>query len=161
MTGIDQSSPARRAFMGAEVTMDRIRNDRRRDRRGAFSLIELLVVITIIGLLAGVVSVGVMGQLEKAKVGKAEADLNQIKNALKLYKMDHNKYPRRLEDLEDTAKNSTEPYIEELKQDPWGTDYHYKQTTKGYELMSYGADGKKGGEELEEDIDFSFPKRRR
>ena len=127
---------------------------RRRARRAqaGFSLIELMVVIAIMGLLATVVAVNVMGRTYDAKVKKVQADFDAIKKAIELYKLDNGKYPQRLDDLWQAPgglKNWKGPYLNDAPpapQDPWGTAYKYDPPTGsgGFTITSYGADGAPG-----------------
>jgi len=110
----------------------------RRSRRAAgFSLIELMVVIAIMGLLATVVAVNLMGQTYRAKVAKVMADFKNMDTAINLYKTNFNKYPQKLDDL--VAKGLIDPD----PKDPWGNSYKYDPPIGGgkYRLTSYGEDG--------------------
>ncbi len=128
-------------------------------RDEGFSLIELMVVIVIMGLLATVVVVNVMPSQDRAMVEKARADIRLISQAIEMYRMDTMRYPNMENGLGalTTVPNGslrTEPYIRTIPQDPWGNDYQYLVPgQKGrYDLFSFGADGRLGGEGLNADI---------
>jgi general secretion pathway protein G len=119
-----------------------VRPARRPRRRAAgFSLIELMVVIAIMGLLATVVAVNLMGQTYRAKVAKVMADFDSLKKAVDIYKLNNNKYPQKLEDL--VAKGLIDPD----PKDPWGNTYRYDAPVGGGKpkLTCYGEDGAPSG----------------
>ncbi len=111
-------------------------------RNGGFTLMELMVVIAIIVLLAGIMVPNLAGRIEKAKITKAEADIAAIEGALAMYETDTGRYPpTTLHELKDwltgvdtgtgvdvnapEAKNWHGPYIKGIEQDPWKQDYVY------------------------------------
>ena len=123
-------------------------------RNRGFSLIELMVVIAIMGLLATIVAVNVMGRGYDAKVKKVMADFDAMKKAIQLFKIDLGRYPQRLDELWQApggAKNWKGPYLENTPpapQDPWGNEYIYTppQGNTTFLMTSYGADGTPGGQ---------------
>ncbi len=126
----------------------------RRTRRGAFTLVEMLLVITIIGILAALVVPKMMGRSEQAREAAARADLAAIKTALDTYEIDNGSYPKSLQDLIEAPRNARAwkgPYVDRLPQDPWGNPYVYSQPARrskaGYDLSSVGPDGKEGSED--------------
>ena len=128
------------------------RRDRR--RRSAFTLVEMLLVITIIGILAALVVPKMMGRSEQARQAAARADLAAIKTALDAYEVDNGFFPKSLGDLVQQprdARNWHGPYLDKLPQDPWGFDYVYampgRHNGTGYDLSSVGPDGKAGTED--------------
>jgi len=132
---------------------------RRRRSRGGFTLVELMVVIAIIGLLAAVVTVNVMGQTYKARKARVKADMDGIKNALKLYKVDNGLYPQQITALWENPGGlpnwGPEPYLEPESsppKDPWGNDYIYQFNGSDYEIITYGADGAPGGQDESQDL---------
>ena len=133
---------------------------RRRRRNAGFSLIELMVVIAIMGLLATVVAVNLMGRTYDAKVKKVMADFDAMSKAIKLFKLDVGRYPQRLDELWTPgggAKNWKGPYIENTPpapKDPWGNDYTYTPPLSGgkYVITSYGEDGAPGGTSEAQDL---------
>ena len=131
-----------------------------------FTLIELMVVIVILGILAGLIVPRIMGRPEEAKQLKAKMQIQSLETALKLYKLDNGFYP----DTEQGLAALTAPpssgkipnswrkggYLEKGKvpMDPWGNAFVYISpgTHSDYDLTSFGADGIRGGEETERDI---------
>jgi general secretion pathway protein G len=120
--------------------------------RSAFTLVEILLVVTIIGILAALVIPRIAGTGERARVTAAQADINGgIKSALGQYEVDNGFYPKSLNDLlvqPGNAKNWHGPYLDNLPVDPWGNKYIYyypgKHTPGGYDLLSMGPDQKEG-----------------
>ncbi len=120
----------------------------------AFTLVEMLLVITIIGILAALVIPKMVGRSEQARVTAVHADLSSIKTALDAFEVDNGYYPKSLQDLlqqPNNAKNWHGPYLEKFPQDPWGNNYLYyypgKHNQSSYDLLSVGPDGKEGSED--------------
>lgn len=127
-----------------------------------FTLLELLVVIVIIGLLAGYVAPRYFSQVGRSEVQVARAQIDSLDKALDLYRLDNRRYPsteqglKALVDKPPNEANWKGPYLKKgLPLDPWGNAFVYRQPgTKGdFDLMSYGRDGKPGGSG--EDADLS------
>ncbi len=138
---------------------------RKKDDRG-FTLIELMVVIVILGILAGLIIPRIMGRPDEARQAKAQIQIQALETALKLYRLDNGNYPTTEQGLKALvelptvgalAKNWREGgYLEKGKvpKDPWGNDFVYLSPgTKGdFDLLSLGADGEPGGEGKNKDI---------
>lgn len=113
-----------------------------------FSLLEIMVVITIMTMIMGAVGVGVMGYLDKSKMKQAKIDIVTISNALDLYKTEFGRYPESEDGL---SRLVEEKILKEKKvpRDPWGNDYIYiypgSNNDDGFDLYSFGPDGKEGG----------------
>jgi len=120
-------------------------------RRRAFTLVEMLLVITIIGILAALVIPKMVGRSEQARQAAVRADISSIKTALDAFEVDNGYYPKSLGDLLEKprdAKNWHGPYLDKLPQDPWGNNYEYaypaRHNSSGFDLSSDGPDGKAG-----------------
>ena len=122
--------------------------------RRAFTLVEILLVVVIIGILAALVIPRIAGSSERARVTAATTDINGgIKSALGQYEVDNGFYPKSLQDLivaPGNAKNWHGPYFDppKLPMDPWGNNYVYyypgKHNASSYDLLSVGPDAKEG-----------------
>jgi general secretion pathway protein G len=118
----------------------------------AFTLVEMLLVVTIIGILAALVIPKIVGRSEQTRVTAAQTDINAgIKTALDAFEVDNGFYPKSLQDLvqqPSNAKNWHGPYLDKLPVDPWGNPYIYyfpgKHNPNSYDLLSVGPDGKEG-----------------
>jgi general secretion pathway protein G len=110
---------------------------RRRATRG-MTLIEIMVVLVILGLIAGAIGYNVFNQLGQAQIKTATLDLKAISNGVDLYHVETGAYPDSLQQL-------TPKYLKEVHKDPWGTDYQYVHTGDGYDVYSYGKDKAQGG----------------
>jgi general secretion pathway protein G len=131
-----------------------------------FSFIELMVVVVILGILAGMIVPRYMGRTDDAKVIKAKVDISAIETSLKLYHLDNGFYPTTEQGLMALIEKPTsEPipprwsengYLDKRKlpKDPWGRDYLYlcPGVNGDYDILSYGADGVPGGEGKNQDI---------
>jgi general secretion pathway protein G len=127
-----------------------------------FTLIELMVVLVIIGVLAALIVPNVLERADDARITAARTDVNNLMQALKLYKLDNQRYPTTDQGLAAlVAKPTTEPlppnwkpYLDKLPNDPWGRPYQYLNPgVRGeVDVMSYGADGQPGGEGKNADV---------
>jgi len=123
----------------------------RRITQGGFTLLELLVVIVIIGLLAGYVAPRYFSQVGKSEVQVARAQIDALEKALDQYRLDKRRYPTAEEGLA-----AIQPYLKKtLPNDPWGRPYLYRAAgaSGDFEVVSLGRDGKTGGSG--EDADLS------
>ena len=133
-----------------------------RRTQAGFTLIELMVVIVIIGVLAALIVPNVLNRADDARVTAARTDVNNLMQALKLYKLDNHRYPTGEQGLQALlAKPTTGPapvnwrqYLDKLPNDPWGRPYQYLNPgIKGeVDVMSFGADGQSGGEGANADV---------
>jgi general secretion pathway protein G len=127
----------------------------RRTERG-FTLVELLVVITILGLLAGFVTVRVFEWVEEGRVTRARADIDTYEKGLRLYRLQNRRYPTTnegLEKLTEPTDKLEKGYVEKFNpNDPWDNPYVYESDGREYVIISYGADGVEGGEGYDADI---------
>ncbi len=137
----------------------------RNDSRG-FTLIELMVVIVILGILAGLIVPRIMGRPDEARQLKAKVQIESLETTLKLYKLDNGAYPSTEQGLQALIEQPTTGdipkkwreggYLEKgkLPKDPWGNEFIYLSpgTHGEYDIMSYGADGVPGGEGKNADI---------
>ncbi|RYY52356.1 MAG: type II secretion system protein GspG [Comamonadaceae bacterium] len=127
-----------------------------------FTLIELMVVLVIIGVLAALIVPNVIGRADDARSTAARTDVNNLMQALKLYRLDNQRYPTAEQGLQALLSRPTggpaapnwKPYVEKLPNDPWGKSYQYLNPgIKGeIDVFSLGADGQPGGEGNNADI---------
>lgn len=134
-----------------------------------FSLIELLVAVSIMVILSTGVGIAVVHFINKAKVARATSDIAALKTAVRLYQGDNSTIPSSRQGLdalvkcpstEPVPKNWREPYLDSLKikEDPWGNEYIYfvpGRNKEEFEIVSYGADGQPGGDGFNADISSS------
>lgn len=136
-----------------------------RARHRGFTLLEVLVVIVVIALLATFVAPSLFRNVDNAKVATARAQIESFATALDTYRLDNGRYPTTAQGLDalwqkpavDPPANWREPYVRKaIPLDPWGRAYVYVApgtvNPSGYDLLSYGADGKEGGEGDNADI---------
>jgi general secretion pathway protein G len=142
--------------------MTLIRSATRRVQQAGFTLIELMVVLVIIGVLAALIVPNVLDRADDARATAARTDVNNLMQALKLYRLDNQRYPTAEQGLQALVARpgagpqpmNWKPYLERLPNDPWGRPYQYLNPgVKGeIDVMSYGADGQPGGEGKNADV---------
>jgi general secretion pathway protein G len=118
-----------------------------RRRSAGFTFIEVMVVVVIIGMLAGAVTLKVRDHMSKARVNRAQSDIRVITEAVETYQVTHGRYPTSDEGLADVDVKASV--------DPWGNAYQYNSPGRDgqdFEVYSLGADGAPGGEDVEADI---------
>ena len=126
------------------------------------TLIEILVVLTLIAIVMGIVGGNYLGQGEKAKQKAAKIEIEQIGQTLDLFRLEVGRYPTTQEGLQALitaptgVTNWNGPYWKKstLPKDPWTNEYKYASPGQhgAYDVWSYGADGKEGGEGTDKDI---------
>lgn len=129
-----------------------------------FTLIEIMVVVVIIGILGALVVPKLMGKPGEARITAAKVDIASLMQALKLYKLDNQRYPTTEQGLQSLVEKPTGGpaangwksggYVDKLPKDPWGNPYQYLSPgVKGeVDLFSLGADGQPGGAGDDADI---------
>jgi general secretion pathway protein G len=133
-------------------------------RDAGLSLIEIMVVMVIIGLLATIIVINVLPAQNRAMLEKARADVGQLENAVEMYRMTLNTYPSTEDGLEALVTPPDDPralsqfpeggFINRLPEDPWGSPYQYLYPGENsrFDVWSFGADGRAGGEGEDADI---------
>ena len=127
-----------------------------------FTLIELMVVLVIIGVLAALIVPNVLDRADESRVTAAKTDVNNLMQALKLYKLDNQTFPSTEQGLNALVNKPMtapvpgkwRPYVDKLPADPWGRPYQYLNpgVHGPVDVLSLGADGAPGGEGLNADI---------
>ena len=138
-----------------------------RTRQG-FTLVEIMAVVVIMGLLAGLVGAAVIGNLNQARTQTASAQIKQLASALTFYQMDNGRFPttdQGLRSLVEKPSGAPDPrnyrpggYLDakSVPKDPWGADYQYlspgQQNPQSFDIWTLGADGAPGGEGADQDV---------
>ncbi len=135
-----------------------------RDNAG-FTLIEIMAVVLIIGLLSTIVGVSIFAQVDKGRITATSVQIANLESVLELYRMDNANYPTTEQGLDALVNEPSDAknfppggYLQKrrIPEDPWGNFYEYEQpgqnNTHSFDLWSYGADGKSGGEGVDADI---------
>jgi general secretion pathway protein G len=132
--------------------------------RKGFTLVELLVVVTILGILVAVVGVRVVRHPDRARRAAAKTQIAIFKQALEEFYIDTGAYPSSEEALTALAQKPMDadigeawggPYLDRIPKDPWGRDYVYRQPGADgadFDIICYGKDGVEGGEAMNKDI---------
>lgn len=143
--------------------MQRKPQNRVSSKQRGFSLIELMIVLVILGLIAGIVGPQAMKYLGKGKSQSAKVQIENISAALDMYRLEVGSYPTTADGLKalvsqpSGARGWNGPYLKkgDVPKDPWNNDYQYKRPGSGgqpYDLSSFGADGSAGGDGEDADI---------
>jgi general secretion pathway protein G len=127
------------------------------------TLLEMIVVLVIIAIVAGLVTMNVVGRPDQARVTTTKTNLASLSSALKMYRLDNGQYPTTEQGLKALAEKPATPpipaawpeggYVSENPVDAWGNPYAYTSTGNGFTLKSFGKDGQPGGEGLDADLD--------
>ena len=138
-----------------------------RKPQSGFTLIEIMVVVVILAVLGALVVPKILENVDKARVTRAQSDIRAIQTALDLYRLDNFKYPTTEQGLQALVTQPTDPsitnyrsggYLSALPKDPWNAQYQYVSpgaNGRDYDIISYGRDGKPGGEGYDADISTS------
>jgi len=124
-----------------------------RQRRQAFTLVEMLLVLTILAILAAIVYPKVMNRGQDARIKAAVTQISAFGTALDMFEVDNGHYPKSLNDLvvQPRDAQSWHQYLDKIPDDPWGHPYVYtfpgKHRANSYDLMSVGPDGRAGGDD--------------
>ncbi len=136
----------------------------RKKTSAAFTLIEIMVVVIILGILAATIIPQFMGTTQDAKVSAAKSQIAELESALERFYVHMDRYPSADEGLKvlvdapanDDGKKWRGPYIKQLRNDPWGNPYQYSfpgtHHATSFDIWSRGADGVDGGEGANADI---------
>lgn len=134
-------------------------NEKQKKKQAGFTLVEVMVTMTIIAIMGTIVVVTVLPKINQARGDKAKIDIARLSQALEYYNLDTSKYPETLEALVEGQSGGDERanpdgYIKILPDDPWGNPYNYAYPGDNgrFDIWSYGADGVEGGEGNDADI---------
>ncbi len=152
--------------------MSNMNKRNRETAQAGFTLIEILVVVIIITILAGIVTVNVLKKPGEARASAARMQIKQMQTALQMYRTEQGQFPTQAQGLEALVRAPTTPPIpkrypeggyldsREVPKDPWGNDYIYLipgRRDEPFEIISYGSDGRSGGDDEAADIGSSDP----
>ena len=133
-------------------------------KHSGFTLVEIMVVVVIIGLLAGIVGPQIMARLEEAKRTTARTQIKSFEQSLEMYRMHNSRYPTTQQGLEALirkptmapipARYSPDGYAKDIPPDPWGNPYIYRCPGEKhpYDIISTARTGEEGGEGLDSDV---------
>lgn len=131
---------------------------RRSRRNTGFTLIEIIIVVTILAILAGLIIPRYVGRVEEAKITKTVVQIRELMKALELYRLDNGKYPSTEQGLQALVEQPTsEPqplkwrqYMDKIPKDAWNNDYIYlcPGTHGALDIISIGPDGKEGEDDI-------------
>ncbi|MFB0933919.1 MAG: type II secretion system major pseudopilin GspG [Pseudomonadales bacterium] len=131
-------------------------------KQKGFTLIEIMVVVVILGILGALIVPNIIGRPDEARVQAAKADIESIGTALELYRLDNGNYPSTDQGLDalvnepsgfpEARRWNRDGYLKKLPKDPWDEGSLYFSEDRKYEVYSYGADRKEGGEGVDADI---------
>jgi general secretion pathway protein G len=120
----------------------------KQDSRSGFTLVEILLVVAILGILAGVAVVGLKGRTQKANIAATRTSISAVQTAIDVYETDNGVYPASMQALlrKGSENNWNGPYIRDARvpKDAWGTEFQYAIRDGNYELRSAGPDAQMG-----------------
>jgi general secretion pathway protein G len=135
---------------------------RNHQKNAGFTLIEIMVVVVILGILGALIVPNLISRPDEARVQAALSDIAQVGTALDLYRLDNGNYPSTDQGLEalvsepsgfpEARRWNQDGYLKSVPKDPWGEIYLYFSEDRKYEVYSYGADRKEGGEGFDNDL---------
>ena len=143
--------------------MDRKPKHRRKPRRRGLTFLEILVVMVILALIAGIIGTQLLGEAEKAKADATRIQIRSLESALGLYRLHNSKYPSTEQGLNalisqpqvgNIPDSWQGPYLtsRSVPEDGWGNPYRYTESGNNFTIVSLGADGAEGGSDLDTDI---------
>ncbi len=127
-------------------------------RQGGFTLVELLLVLVILALIAGLVLPSIIGQAESAKAKSASSSISRLSMAVETFYLDTGNTPERLQDLVENPGDVSGwngPYVKAtLLKDPWGREFQFESPGQhgDFDIVSFGKDGQQGGEGNNQDV---------
>ena len=146
------------------MTPENERHPAARRRRG-FTLIEIMAVVVIMGMLMATLAVGIAGQLSKAEISNAKAQITRLEQSLEFYRLDNRRFPTTDQGLEALISQPTSPPIpkhyspagyldsRQMLEDPWGEPFQYlmpgEKNPYTFDIWSYGPDGVEGGDDIQ------------
>jgi general secretion pathway protein G len=133
------------------------------EHEAGLTLIEMLIVLVIIAVVAGLITANVINRPDEARVTTTKGSISSIEGALKMYRLDNGDYPTTDQGLKALVEKPSIPpvpanwaqggYLSAAPLDAWGKPYEYKSEGGGFTIRSFGKDGKPGGEGVDADLE--------
>lgn len=122
-----------------KTSLTNLVNNIKKSKKHGMTLIEIMIVVTLMVAIMGLIGWNVIGASDKANAGLAETQLRALKENITAYRLYYKKFPEKFQDLVNTPDNK--PIIEEVPEDPWGNQYAFEKSGNRIKIFSTGPDG--------------------